>query len=60
MAATFLDTEVAVANFRMLFAFDNSVRALYQKRLNVASGFGDLDRFFLPCAFIVGRRKTGP
>ena len=56
VTATLFETEIAVTNFRVLFAFDNSVGTLYQKRFDIASGFGNPDRFFLPCTFIVGRR----
>ncbi len=46
------DTEIAVMDFRMLFAGNNSIGALHNQRLNVTSSFGDPDRFFLPCKFI--------
>ena len=52
MAATLFETEIAVANLRMLFAGNNSIGTLHEQRLDVASGFGDPDRFFLPCTFI--------
>ena len=60
MTAALFDTETAVTNLWMLFAFDDSVRTLYQKRLDAASGLGDPDRFFLPCAFIAGWGEPSP
>ena len=59
MTATLFETEIAVTNLRMLFAGDNSVGTLYQQWLDIASGLGNPDRFFLPCIFIVGRSKSG-
>ena len=59
MTATLFETEIAVTDFRMLFAGNDSIGALHQQWLDIASGFGDPDRFFLPCIFIVGRSKSG-
>ena len=58
MTATLFDTEIAVTNFRMLFAFDCSVCTLYKKRFDIASGLGNPDRFFLPCTFMIGVRPA--
>ena len=60
MTATLFETEIAVTNLRMLFAGDNSVGTLHQQWLDIASSLGNPDRFFLPCAFIVGRSQSGP
>ena len=60
MAVTLFEAEKTVTYFRMLITLDYSVCALYQKRFDVAFGFGDQDRFFLPCTFVVGWSKPSP
>ena len=52
------ETEIAVTNLRMFFIGNNSIGALHEQRLNVASGFGNPDNFFIHCTFIVGWYKT--
>ena len=55
MTATLFETEIAVANLRMLFAGNNSIGTLYKQWLDIASGFGDPDRFFFPAlSLLVG------
>ena len=59
MTATFLDSKVAVTNFRMLFALDRSVGALHKKRFDVASDLGNPDRFSFPALpLLVGVRPA--
>lgn len=41
MAATLFETEIAVANFRMLFVGYDNIGILHQQRLNVISGLSN-------------------
>ena len=45
VTAMFFDTEITVANLRMLFAGNNSVGTLHQQWIDIASGLETPDRF---------------
>ena len=45
VTAMLFDTEITVANLRMLFAGNNSVGTLHQQWLDIASGLETPDRF---------------
>ncbi len=55
VTAMLFETEIAVTNLRMLFAGNDSIGTLHKQWFDVASGFGDPDRFFfLALSLLVG------
>ena len=58
MTTSLLDGQIAVSDFRMLVAGDNSIRTLNQKRLDVSTGATSPAGFLFAATLIALRSKT--
>src|SRR5699024_2908287 len=58
--STFLESKIAVTNFRELLGTNRTKSTLYQQGFDISSGSADSGSFLLSGTLVVLRRKTSP